>query len=137
MAAGLPGEVTSAIDAYLRAVDDAAPGLVEGLSVVGSVALDDYHPAISDIDLVAVSRTSLSPATLGEFRPDGAFDANSVVWRVLATKAVNARGTPLTRDDVWFGAEVLRRWNAANLDGYWAKWVQWARGQVGTEARAR
>ena len=39
--------------------------------------------------------------------------------------------------DVWFDADLLRRWNVANLDGYWAEWVVWARGRVGTEARAR
>jgi hypothetical protein len=42
------------IDEYLRAVDKAVPGLVTGLYLTGSIALDDYQPAISDIDAVAV-----------------------------------------------------------------------------------
>ena len=175
MVAGVPADVATAVDAYLRAVDDAVPGLVEGLYVTGSVALRDYHAGISDIDLVAVSREALSPSTLdvvaavhrtigrrvdvvyatrddlrrhpaelslpcsldGEFRPEGAFDANPVVWRVLSTRSITVRGTPLTRDDIWFDADVLRHWNLANLDGYWAEWVERARGQVGTEDRAR
>ena len=172
---GLPREVATAIGDYLRAADDSVPGVVEALYVTGSVALGDYHPAISDVDLVAVSRDAPSRSTLealaalhatigqgvdvvyatrddvrrdpaalslpssvgGEFRPRGAFDANPVVWRVLATRAITVRGTPLTREDVWFDADVLRRWNVANLDGYWAEWVEWARGRVGTEARVR
>lgn len=47
-----------AIDGYVRAVDDAVPDLVDGLYVTGSIPLDDYWPAVSDIDLVAVCRTT-------------------------------------------------------------------------------
>lgn len=50
----LPAAVAATIDEYLGAVDKAVPGLVTGLSVTGSIALDDYQPAISDIDAVAV-----------------------------------------------------------------------------------
>lgn len=50
----LPPEVSNAIETYLSAIDQAAPGLVEGLYVAGSLALDDYQSGISDIDMVAV-----------------------------------------------------------------------------------
>lgn len=50
----LPPAVVPRIDEYLDAVDHAVPGLVTGLYVTGSIALDDYQPAISDIDAVAV-----------------------------------------------------------------------------------
>lgn len=50
----LPPAVVPRIDDYLHSVDNAAPGLVTGLYVTGSIALDDYQPAISDIDAVAV-----------------------------------------------------------------------------------
>ncbi|TXM95538.1 aminoglycoside adenylyltransferase domain-containing protein [Methylobacterium sp. WL116] len=43
-----------AADAYLAAVDDAAPDLVEALYLVGSAALDDFRPGLSDLDFVAV-----------------------------------------------------------------------------------
>ncbi|HEY6738397.1 MAG TPA: nucleotidyltransferase domain-containing protein [Actinopolymorphaceae bacterium] len=39
---------------YLRLVDEAAPALVEGLYVHGSVALGDYRPGRSDIDFLAL-----------------------------------------------------------------------------------
>lgn len=41
--------------AYLSLVDAEAPGLVEGLYLTGSVALDDFRPGRSDVDFVAVS----------------------------------------------------------------------------------
>jgi hypothetical protein len=40
---------------YLSIMDTMEPGLVTGLYLVGSVALDDYHPGPSDIDFVAVT----------------------------------------------------------------------------------
>lgn len=171
----LPGDVRAAVDAYLAEVDDVADGFVESLYVTGSIALDDYRPPISDIDLVAICRArparaevaaltaihrpsqpsvdvlyatredlgrdpsglSLPCSLGGEFRPEGAFEANPVVWRVLSTRAIAVRGAALGQRDVWFDADVLRRWNLANLDSYWSEWLQWARAQVGTEARVR
>jgi hypothetical protein len=80
---------------------------------------------------------SLPGSVGGEFRREGAFDANPVVWRVLSTRAITVRGTPLTVHDVWFDAAELRRWNLDNLDTYWSQWVQWARTRDATEARVR
>jgi hypothetical protein len=50
----LPAAVTDAIAQYLAACDAAVPGLVVGLHVVGSLALGDFRPDRSDIDVVAV-----------------------------------------------------------------------------------
>jgi hypothetical protein len=47
-------DVPTALGAYLDIVDATAPGLVEGLYVVGSYALSDWQPGRSDIDIVAV-----------------------------------------------------------------------------------
>jgi Nucleotidyltransferase domain len=57
-------DVASALGTYLEVVDSAAPGLVEGLYVVGSYALDDWQPGRSDIDIVAVMA---EPATDEDF----------------------------------------------------------------------
>lgn len=54
-----------ALGTYLDAIDAAAPGLVEGLYVVGSAALDDWIPGLSDVDIVAVTA---EPATDDDFR---------------------------------------------------------------------
>ncbi|BCJ35359.1 hypothetical protein Athai_28620 [Actinocatenispora thailandica] len=71
----LPGEVQQAVSVFLAAVDAAAPGLVTGFYLVGSVALGDFHPTgagrgpfstASDIDFVAVlsRRTDADTAAL-------------------------------------------------------------------------
>ena len=57
-------DVATALGTYLSAVDAAAPGLIEGLYVVGSYALDDWQPGRSDIDIVAVTA---EPATDDDF----------------------------------------------------------------------
>ena len=47
--------VREIVDAYLEAVDDEAPGLVEGLYLTGSIALGEFRPHTSDIDFLAVT----------------------------------------------------------------------------------
>jgi hypothetical protein len=51
--------VRELIDRFLSAVDSAAPGLIEGLYLTGSVALDDYRHGSSDVDFVAVTSRGL------------------------------------------------------------------------------
>lgn len=48
----LPEPVEQAISSWLEHHDRLAPGLIEGLYLVGSVSLDDWRPG-SDIDIVA------------------------------------------------------------------------------------
>jgi hypothetical protein len=48
-------DVATALGTYLDIVDSCAPGLVEGLYVIGSFALDDWHEGASDIDIVALT----------------------------------------------------------------------------------
>jgi hypothetical protein len=45
----------SVADAYLGLVDAAVPGFVEALYLVGSAAMGDFRPPLSDVDFVAVS----------------------------------------------------------------------------------
>ena len=56
----LPAPVADALAVRTDAHDETAPGLVEGLYVVGSVALDDWTPR-SDIDVVAVVADASDP----------------------------------------------------------------------------
>ena len=53
-------DVATALGTYLDIADSVAPGLVEGLYVVGSYALGDWTEGTSDIDIVAVTA---EPAT--------------------------------------------------------------------------
>ena len=61
----MSGSAESALATYLEIVDEVAPGLVEGLYVVGSFALDDWIEDVSDINIVAVTA---EPATDEDFR---------------------------------------------------------------------
>ncbi len=105
-----------------------------------------HRPSQPSVDVLYATREDLGrdpsalslPCSLeGEFRPEGAFEANPVVWRVLSTRAITVRGAPLGTRDVWFDPDVLRRWNLANLDTYWSEWLRRARTQDATEARVR
>jgi hypothetical protein len=61
--------VAEVVAAYLDAVATAAPGLVEGLYLVGYVALGDFRPHSSDIDFVAVTADRPEPATAAALEP--------------------------------------------------------------------
>ncbi len=61
-ASPLPDDARQRIDQLLAWLDDAVPDVVAGLHVVGSLALGDYHPGHSDIDLIVVTRHPLGEA---------------------------------------------------------------------------
>ena len=138
-----------ALDDYQSSISDVdlatlcrdAPTAAE-LQALGEL----HHPSRPTVDALYATRADLrrAPSALslpgsvdGVFRDACAFETNPVVWRVLATRAICVRGTPLTDRDVWFDADALRRWNLGNLDSYWSERVQSARAHEGTEARAR
>ncbi|WP_030393224.1 nucleotidyltransferase domain-containing protein [Kitasatospora purpeofusca] len=101
-------------DAYLTLVDAAVPGLVEGLYVVGSAALGDFHPARSDIDFVAVSADPVTAAQLAGLEraharlatryPCPAFDGPYLTWHELAGAPAQAAPGPQV-----FGGTVRHR----------------------------
>lgn len=51
-------------DAYLAMAEAVAPGLVEALYLIGSAALNDFRPAWSDLDFVAVTPAPPDEAAL-------------------------------------------------------------------------
>ena len=58
----LPGPVRDRLQRWLDTFDDVAPGVIEGLYVVGSTALGDWRPG-SDVDIVAVLAEPADDAT--------------------------------------------------------------------------
>lgn len=88
-------DVAAALGTYLEIVDSCAPGLVEGLYVVGSYALDDWRPGRSDIDIVAVTAEPATDddaghlltahALLAEHQPRPYVDGPYVAWGDLIT----------------------------------------------------
>jgi Domain of unknown function (DUF4111)/Nucleotidyltransferase domain len=97
----LPPIVRQVADTYLGLADAEAPGLVEGLYLVGSVALDDFRPHTSDIDFVAVTSRELSAEDLSALRRVHAglvarhrrpyFDGSYVTWSALSADPALAR----------------------------------------------
>jgi len=61
-------EVSAALGAYLEIIDDVAPGLVEGLYVVGSFALGDWVSGCSDVDVVVVTAEPATDEDAGSLR---------------------------------------------------------------------
>ncbi len=60
----------------------------------------------------------------GTFHPgDDCFDANPVTWQVLRDHAVAVRGPARDRLAVCADPRLLATWTLANLNGYWAGWV--------------
>jgi hypothetical protein len=102
--------LTSTLGEYLAAVDEAAPGVVEGLYVVGSAALGDWHPSFSDIDVVAVTAEPateddaeairLAHARLRGRRPFPTVDGPYVAWGDLVVEPATGLHRPWVSDGV-------------------------------------
>jgi hypothetical protein len=88
-------DVATALGIYLEVVDSCAPGVVEGLYVVGSYALDDWHDGSSDIDIIAVTAEPATEedagalltahAVLSEQMPRPFVDGPYLAWSDLIT----------------------------------------------------
>jgi hypothetical protein len=87
--------LAAALATYLTVVDECAPGLVEGLYVVGSAALGDWVPGRSDVDIVAVTAEPATDddaatlrtahALLAERLPVPSIDGPYLAWGDLIT----------------------------------------------------
>lgn len=100
--------VQEIVTAYLDGVDAEVNELVEGLYVIGSVALGDFRPNSSDIDFVAVTARPPTGADLAGLahvheriryrwrRPF--FDGYYVTWEDLAGAPVRAHPGPHTHE---------------------------------------
>jgi nucleotidyltransferase-like protein len=98
-------QVEDVVGDYLELVDALADGLVTGLYLEGSVALDDFRPGASDVDAVAVTDTPPDAAALAALaevharlrrrhrRPH--FDALYLTWADLATGPTAGRPASL------------------------------------------
>lgn len=96
------------IAAYLALVDDACPGLVEGLCLAGSLALGDYRPQQSDIDFVAVLAEHPAPPVVGaldrvhehlcEHRQRPFFDGVYLSWHELTAPPATVPAGPFSQD---------------------------------------
>ena len=103
-----PANVETAIGTYLEIVDSAVPGLLEGLYVVGSYALDDWLPGCSDIDIVAVTAEPATDEDFGSLRtvhallqealPRPHIDGPYLAWGDLVVEPATGLHRPWTLD---------------------------------------
>jgi hypothetical protein len=94
----LPTEVDRVVARYLALADAAAPGLVEGLYLVGSVALGDFHPRTSDVDFIAVSSAPVNEGSrqaLASVHADVAAEAGGPAFDGIYVTFDELKHTPL------------------------------------------
>ena len=142
----LPPIAASRVAALLARVDAAAPGLVEAAWIEGSIALGDFRPTISDVDVrLVTSRAPPRPMRLRGWRGPvlqvdwstwdhlaslPATNAGAVSAATLHRAGIAVRG-PSPRDvvpDVDHATLAARM--GENLDDYWAPWLQRAQHDV-------
>jgi hypothetical protein len=93
---------------YLEIADDVMPGLVEGLYLVGSVALDDWVDGVSDVDFVAVLAEPATDDDVGYLRtihallheeiPSPAFEGVYLAWGDLVVEPATGLHRPWVLD---------------------------------------
>jgi hypothetical protein len=101
-------DVATALGTYLEIMDSAAPGMVEGLYVVGSYALGDWQPGRSDIDIVAVlaepandddfGTLRTAHALLNEQQPQPRIDGPYLAWGDLIAAPATGLHRPWALD---------------------------------------
>ena len=106
-----PRQVRTVCENYLDLVDEAAPGLVEGLYLRGSLGFGEWYAGRSDIDFVAVTagRPDASQVRLlrgvherlGDLFPAPAYDGFYATWDDLATSAYQCPDVPCTLGGQW------------------------------------
>lgn len=110
MTATIHHEVQTLLDDYLRLMNDALPGLLEGLYLHGSIALGAYIHGQSDIDAIMVigRRCTESDidalrtlhATLTERYPKLLLEGSYVQWHDLGQAAENIPPHPNVHDHI-------------------------------------
>lgn len=100
----MPDDVSRVVTRYLQRVDETLPNRIEGLYLVGSLALDDYQAGQSDIDFVAVTADPLTAEEMDRLaivhqtllgdagRPW--FDGIYVTWSALEHNSEEAGNVP-------------------------------------------
>jgi len=101
-------DVREVTERYRALVDERLPGRIEGLYLVGSVALDDYRAGQSDIDFVAVASEAFVSEELDLLErvhrrlrsdiPKPWFDGIYVTWSELGRNPMDLKVAPFTHE---------------------------------------
>lgn len=145
-----PHEVRTVCRAYLDLVDEAMPGLVEGLYLHGSLGFGEWYAGRSDVDFVAVTTRHPDRATvrvlrdvhlrLGETFPRPAYDGFYATWDDLARSPRECPDVPCTlggqwRDEGRFDVNPVT-WHELARHGVTVRGPDLEEGRTWTDARA-
>ncbi|MBW8725718.1 MAG: DUF4111 domain-containing protein [Inquilinus limosus] len=111
---GLDDTARRRVEALLTRIDTARPGLLRGLYLVGSIALDDYRPGRSDIDFVATLAAPPGPEDL---------DALERIHAILATEPGPALDGVYLEEDALTRRPESDRPVPYHLDGRFHRWA--------------
>jgi len=113
----LPGPVHQVSGLFLSLADEAAPGLVEGLYLHGSLGFGEWYDGRSDVDYVAVLAERPDEATVGRLREIHAelgttfarppFDGFHLTWDDLRRSPSQCPDLPCTQAGIFHEAERL------------------------------
>ena len=106
-----PDQVRTVTSQHLDLVDEALPGLVEGLYLHGSIGFGEWYDGRSDVDFVAVTADRPDEATtallrevharVGESFPRPSYDGLYVTWADLARPPADCPDVPGTLAGKW------------------------------------
>src|SRR6185437_10621379 len=65
MSEAIPVDAQGAIDSYIARLDRVLPGASDGIYLTGSIALGDWCPGRSDLDVLTVTPRRLTDADIG------------------------------------------------------------------------
>ena len=91
----------------------------------------------ADLSTPVTEIVPVASHTGGRFSPGAAFDANPVVWKVLAGQGIAVRGPAPSALGLDPQPDRLRAWNLDNLDRYWRPWGERHARGVRLAARVR
>lgn len=97
----LPAQVEQAVTRYLALIDGAAPGLIEGFYLGGSLALGCFRVGRSDIDFVATLARTASARELAALR-----NVHRRTWAEGCWRAVASRSWPLVCNGVFLAEQA-------------------------------
>jgi hypothetical protein len=142
---GLPPEAATRILQFLELCDSRLPEVVEALWVEGSIALGDFHPRTSDIDIVVLTAREVPPGAQIQLRGRPPIQAlwatrdrlagltselggvGAVLAATLHRHGIAVRGPHPRQLVPDVGRAELARAVLANLEAYWVLWLDQAR----------
>ena len=146
----LPAPAAERVARFVHRVDALQPGTVTAIWVAGSIALGDYRPGISDVDLVVVTKGTLAERERRRLQPWSwpplqiGWNTLDDIWRLaerdhgcgavtvatLHRHGIRVRGPEPADELPDVDHATLIRAMSRNLVAYWRPWLERVRGSA-------